>query len=100
MPKTHPLTQHDSQPLVEVQAEDGRGADPDKRAGGSIDVRPSRRTVDLLYELISHQENAYQAAWELATEEWNLPEAEARLKEPSSVNPTLNPHSSRLVTSE
>lgn len=58
------------------------------------------RTVDLLYELISIKKIPYQAAWELATEEWNLPEAEARLKEPSSVNPTLNPHSSRLVTSE
>ena len=58
------------------------------------------RTVDLLYELVSIKKMPYQAAWKLATEEWNLPEAEARLKEPSSMNPTLNPHSSHLVTSE
>jgi hypothetical protein len=58
------------------------------------------RTVDLLHELVSVKKIPYQAAWKLATEEWNLPETEALPQEPSSVNPTLNPHSSRLVTSE
>jgi hypothetical protein len=57
-------------------------------------------TVDLLYELVSIKKMQYQAAWELATEEWRQPVTEARPQEPSSVNPTLNPHSSRLVTSE
>jgi hypothetical protein len=58
------------------------------------------RTVDLLYELVSVKKMQYQAAWELATQEWRLPETEARPQEPSSVNPTLNPYSSPLLTSE
>jgi hypothetical protein len=33
-------------------------------------------TGDLLYELVSVKKMAYQAAWELATQEWALPEEE------------------------
>ena len=39
------------------------------------------RTADLLYELVSVKKMDYQAAWELATEAWMLPETEARPKE-------------------
>lgn len=58
------------------------------------------RTVDLLYELVSIKKMPYQAAWELATEEWRLPETEVRPQESSSLTPNLSPPSSRLVTSE
>jgi len=34
------------------------------------------RTGDLLYELVSVKEMDYQAAWELAREEWALPQSE------------------------
>jgi hypothetical protein len=40
------------------------------------------RTVDLLYEFVSIRKMQYQEAWELATEEWRLPETEARQPEP------------------
>jgi len=58
------------------------------------------RTADLLYELISVQKMDYQAAWELATEEWRLPESEALPKEPSSMNRTLSPPFFPPATSE
>jgi hypothetical protein len=32
------------------------------------------RTGDLLYELVSVRKMNYQAAWELATQEWALPQ--------------------------
>ena len=34
------------------------------------------RTGDLLYELVSVKKMDYQAAWELAREEWALPQSE------------------------
>ena len=34
------------------------------------------RTGDLLYELVSVRKMTYQAAWELAAEEWALPQTE------------------------
>jgi len=34
------------------------------------------RTGDLLYELVSVKKMDYQAAWELAREEWALPRSE------------------------
>ena len=34
------------------------------------------RTGDLLYELVSVKKMDYQAAWELAREEWALPQTE------------------------
>jgi hypothetical protein len=58
------------------------------------------RTADILYELVSVKKMDYQAAWELATEGWALPETEALLKEPSSVNPNPSPPSSPRATSE
>ena len=57
-----------------------------------------KRTVDLLYEFVSIRKIPYQEAWELATEEWRMPETQARPQESSSV--TQSPASSRLVTSE
>ena len=42
------------------------------------------RTGDLLYELVSVKKMDYQAAWELAREEWALPQS-ADL--PSATNP-------------
>ena len=59
-----------------------------------------KRTVDLLYEFVSIRKMPYQEAWELATEEWRMPQTEARPQESSSATPTLSPPSSRLVTSE
>ena len=35
------------------------------------------RTADLLYELLSVKKMQYQAAWELATQEWAFPPTEA-----------------------
>ena len=46
------------------------------------------RTADLLYELISVKKMDYQAAWELATEGWALPETEALPQESSSASPS------------
>ena len=46
------------------------------------------RTADLLYELISVKKMDYQAAWELATEEWALPETEVLPQELSSASPS------------
>ena len=34
------------------------------------------RTADLLYELLSVKKMQYQAAWELATQEWAFPPTE------------------------
>jgi hypothetical protein len=72
------------------------------RANGLAEAlrRAEWRTVDLLYELISRKKMQYQSAWKLATEEWRLPETEARPQEPSSVNPTPSLLFSPLVTSE
>ena len=56
------------------------------------------RTTDLLYELISVKKMDYQAAWELATAEWTLPQTEALPQESSSANPS--PPSSPPATSE
>ena len=36
------------------------------------------KTGDLLYELVSVKKMDYQAAWELAMQEWALPQAEDR----------------------
>jgi hypothetical protein len=58
------------------------------------------RTADLLYELISVQKMDYQAAWELATEEWRLPESEALRQESSSMNQILSPPFFPPATSE
>ena len=58
------------------------------------------RTADLLYELISVKKMQYQAAWELATQEWSLPETEALPKESSSASPSQSPLFSRRATSE
>jgi hypothetical protein len=60
-------------------------------------TQAEERTADLLYDLISIKKMQYQEAWELATEEWRVPDA--RPQEPSSVNPTQSPPSSRPATS-
>jgi hypothetical protein len=62
-------------------------------------TQAEERTADLLYDLISIKKVQYQAAWELATEEWRVPVTEARPQEPSSVNPTRSPPSLRPATS-
>jgi hypothetical protein len=51
------------------------------------------RTGDLLYELVSVKKMEYQAAWELAMEEWALAEQKASGTRPSQ-QPT-SPKSSR-----
>ena len=48
------------------------------------------RTGDLLYELVSVKKMDYQAAWELAREEWALPQSE---KESADLPPATNPPS-------
>ena len=48
------------------------------------------RTGDLLYELVSVKKMDYQAAWELATQEWALPRSE---NESGGLPPTANPSS-------
>ncbi|MGB6941183.1 MAG: hypothetical protein WBE37_02150 [Bryobacteraceae bacterium] len=42
------------------------------------------RTGDLLYEMVSVRKMNYQAAWELAMQEWALPESEDH---PSTARP-------------
>jgi hypothetical protein len=44
-------------------------------------------TGDLLYELVSVRKMNYQAAWELAAEEWTLPRSE---KETGDLPPTAH----------
>lgn len=60
------------------------------------------RTGDLLYELISVRKMDYQAAWELAREEWALPQEENKQQSKSGLPPTASPSSapSRSTTSK
>jgi hypothetical protein len=52
------------------------------------------RTGDLLYELVSVQKMDYQAAWELAREEWALPQEENTQESKSGdLPPTTSPSS-------
>jgi hypothetical protein len=52
------------------------------------------RTGDLMYELVSVRKMDYQAAWELAREEWALPQAENKQKSKSGdLPPTSGPSS-------
>jgi hypothetical protein len=46
------------------------------------------KTGDLLYELVSVQKMDYQAAWELAAQEWALPQSE-------DLPPTIRPSSGK-----
>src|ERR1039458_10801766 len=47
------------------------------------------RTGDLLYELVSVKKMDYQAAWELAREEWALPQGENQSEDiPPAANPS------------
>ena len=49
-------------------------------------------TGDLLYELVSVKKMNYPAAWELATQEWALPQEENKSeKESGDLPPTANP---------
>ena len=54
------------------------------------------RTGDLLYELVSVQKLDYQAAWELATQEWALRASEDHPPPPSfagsKTTPRRHPH--------
>ena len=62
-------------------------------------------TGDLLYELVSVKKMDYQAAWELAMEEWALPEQKARTagnpppQRPKSTKSSRKPHRRRRATS-
>ena len=49
------------------------------------------RTGDLLYELVSVKKMNYQAAWELAAEEWALPPSQSRIEGLSGNLPPTNP---------
>lgn len=56
------------------------------------------RTGDLLYELVSVKKMDYQAAWELAREEWALPQGENKTENNSgdqsgNTHPTESPPS-------
>ena len=63
------------------------------------------RTGDLLYELVSVKKMDYQAAWELAMEEWALPEQKARTsgsrppQRPKSTKSSRKPSRRRRATS-
>ena len=48
-------------------------------------------TGDLLYELVSVKKMNYQAAWELAAEEWALPPSQSRIEGLSGNLPPTNP---------
>ena len=49
-------------------------------------------TGDLLYDLVSVKKMNYPAAWELATQEWALPQEENKSeKESGDLPPTANP---------
>ena len=47
-------------------------------------TQAEERTTELMYEFICIRRMEYQEAWEQATAEWRLPEAEARPVETSS----------------
>jgi hypothetical protein len=49
-------------------------------------------TGNLLYELVSVQKMDYQAAWELATQEWAFLPEEARPRRPSSRKSSRSKH--------
>lgn len=49
------------------------------------------RTGDLLHELVSVQKLDYQAAWEIATQEWAFRPSEDRPPQPSSTNSKTSP---------
>jgi thymidylate synthase ThyX len=53
------------------------------------------RTGDLLYELVSVKKMDYHAAWELAREEWALPQSE---KESADLPPATNPSSGTAMS--
>ena len=63
------------------------------------------RTGDLLYELVSVKKMDYQAAWELAMEEWALPEQKVQTSEnrppsrPTSAKSSRKPSRRRRATS-
>ncbi len=63
------------------------------------------RTGDLLYELVSVKKMDYQAAWELAMEEWALKETDLRAERkqhrspPSKKTPNRNSRRRRRATS-
>jgi len=51
---------------------------------------------DLLYELVSVKKMPYQAAWELATQEWSLPQSESQSESQSEDLPlTASPSSGK-----
>src|ERR1039458_164967 len=53
----------------------GRGLGKEKRLDQAV-FETQERTGDLLYELVSVKKMDYHAAWELAREEWALPQGE------------------------
>src|SRR5260370_18245953 len=57
------------------------------------------KTGDLLYELVSVRKMNYQAAWELATQEWALPESEDLPPTSSPSSGKSRPEKSRSATS-
>jgi hypothetical protein len=57
------------------------------------------KTGDLLYELVSVREMNYQAAWELALQEWALPQSEDLPPPSPSSSGKSRPEKSRPATS-
>ena len=82
------------------QPQHGRGADAEEPAVAGVAARPRSGRRIFSTNSSSVKKMDYQEAWELATEEWTLPETEALPQESSSATPTLNPPSSPRATSE
>src|ERR1700687_2326931 len=53
----------------------GRGLEQENRVEQAV-FEAQEKTGDLLYELVSVRKMNYQDAWELAAQEWTLPQKE------------------------